>query len=236
MPDAPHPTERSPSEACLRLTRVRKGFTGPDGSRIEVVDVASLVLRPGEQAALRGSSGSGKTTLLHVIAGIVRPDEGEVLVAGRDVARMPEAERDRWRARHVGYVFQSFHLLPAFTALENVALAMRFAGRVDLARARALLERVGLGSRLEHRPGGLSIGQQQRVAVARALVNAPSLVLADEPTGNLDRAHADAALALIREVARENGAALLVVSHDERVVASFERILDVRELAAGVPA
>ncbi|MCC7012700.1 MAG: ABC transporter ATP-binding protein [Planctomycetes bacterium] len=215
----------------LVLRGVRKGFASPDGGRVEVVDVEALELAAGEQAALRGSSGTGKTTLLHMIAGLVRPDAGSIWVAGHDIARLSEVERDAWRARHIGYVFQSFHLLQAFTALENVALASMFAGRAQVERARELLERVGLGARLEYLPRKLSIGQQQRVAVARALVNRPSLVLADEPTGNLDRSNADAALALIREACRESGAALLVVSHDERIVERFERVLDLGHLA-----
>lgn len=218
------------AEAVLELVGVRKAFTAPDGGRVDVLDVPSFVVGAGEQVALRGQSGTGKTTLLHVIAGIVRPDAGVVKVAGRDIAPLSEAERDAWRAKHVGYVFQTFNLLQGFTALENVALASMFAGPAKVEHARELLERVGLGTRLEYTPRKLSIGQQQRVAVARALVNKPNLVLADEPTGNLDRANADAALALLRETCRENGAALLVVSHDERVVAKFERILDLAEL------
>lgn len=219
------------SANVLELRNVRKGFDAPDGSRVEVVDVPELDLAAGEQVALRGSSGSGKTTLLHLIAGIVRPDRGSITVAGRDIATMDEASRDRWRAAHVGYVFQSFHLLPAFTALENVALASMFAGRAQVERSRELLQSVGLGERLDYTPRKLSIGQQQRVAVARALVNRPQLVLADEPTGNLDRANADGALELIRNVCREQGASLLLVSHDERIVGQFERVLDLAQLA-----
>ncbi|MBM3991009.1 MAG: ABC transporter ATP-binding protein [Planctomycetes bacterium] len=214
----------------LELADVRKGYAAPDGARIEVLDVPELALAPGEQVALRGPSGTGKTTLLHVIAGIVRPDAGSVRVAGEDVARLDEAARDAWRARHVGYVFQTFNLLHGFSALENVALASMFAGPAKVGRARELLERVGLLGRLDYLPHKLSIGQQQRVAVARALVNAPQLVLADEPTGNLDRDNANAALALLRDTCRENDAALLVVSHDERVVERFERVLDLATL------
>jgi len=218
------------TKAVLELAGVRKGYVAPDGGRIEVLDVPQLALAAGEQVALRGASGTGKTTLLHVIAGIVRPDAGSVRVAGEDVARLDEAARDAWRAQHVGYVFQTFNLLQGFSALENVALASMFAGPAKVERARELLERVGLAGRLDYLPRKLSIGQQQRVAVARALVNSPQLVLADEPTGNLDRANAEAALALLRETCRENGAALLVVSHDERVVERFERVLDLAEL------
>ncbi len=218
------------TKAVLELAGVRKGYVSPDGGRIEVLDVPQLTLAAGEQVALRGASGTGKTTLLHVIAGIVRPDAGSVRVAGEDVARFDEAARDAWRAQHVGYVFQTFNLLQGFSALENVALASMFAGPAKVERARELLERVGLAGRLDYLPRKLSIGQQQRVAVARALVNSPQLVLADEPTGNLDRANAEAALALLRETCSESGAALLVVSHDERVVERFERVLDLAEL------
>jgi ABC-type lipoprotein export system ATPase subunit len=218
------------TKSVLELAGVRKGYVAPDGARIEVLDVPELALAAGEQVALRGASGTGKTTLLHVIAGIVRADAGSVRVAGEDLARLDEAARDMWRARHVGYVFQTFNLLQGFSALENVALASMFAGPAKVTRARELLARVGLAGRLDYLPRKLSIGQQQRVAVARALVNSPQLVLADEPTGNLDRANAEAALALLRDTCRENGAALLVVSHDERVVERFERVLDLPTL------
>lgn len=218
------------AEAVLSLRGVRKGFAAPDGSRVEVLDIPEFSLARGEQVALRGASGTGKTTLLHVIAGIVRADAGAVSVAGSDMATLDEATRDACRAKNVGYVFQTFNLLQAFSALENVALASMFAGDAKVERAKELLARVGMGERLDYLPRKLSIGQQQRVAVARALVNAPALVLADEPTGNLDRANADTALALLRETCRENGAALLVVSHDERVVQQFERVVDLAQL------
>ncbi len=218
------------AEAVLDLRGVRKGFAAPDGSRVEVLDIAEFSLARGEQVALRGASGTGKTTLLHVIAGIVRADVGTVKVADADMAGLDEAARDAWRAKHVGYVFQTFNLLQAFSALENVALASMFAGDAKVERAKQLLARVGMGERLDYLPRKLSIGQQQRVAVARALVNAPALVLADEPTGNLDRANADTALALLRDTWRESGAALLVVSHDERVVQQFERVIDLAQL------
>jgi putative ABC transport system ATP-binding protein len=225
------------NEPVLRLEAVKKAYNAPEGGRVEVLDVERFEVARGEQVALRGSSGSGKTTLLHIIAGLIKPDAGAVHVAGTDVARLGEAQRDHWRAKHVGYIYQSFHLLQGFTALENLALAMKFGGRVDLARAKSLLEQVGLGARLNYKPRQLSIGQQQRVAVARALANTPALVLADEPTGNLDREHADAALELILSLCKASGAALLLVSHDERVVARFPRVVDLatlnRRAAAG---
>ena len=163
------------------------------------------------------------------VAGIVAADAGRVEIAGTDLEGLSESARDRLRAENLGYIFQTFNLLQGFTAEENVRLGMAFGAGVDAARCRALLERVGLAPRLRHFPRQLSTGQQQRVAVARALANHPRLVLADEPTGNLDRRNSREALALIREVCREQGAALLVVSHDEDILRGFE---DVRDFAA----
>ena len=218
----------------LVLAQLQKSYAAPDGVRSTVLDIEGFRLAPGAQVALRGTSGSGKTTLLHVIAGILAPDTGQVLVDGTDMAALPESRRDRLRAAKIGYIFQTFNLLQGHTVLDNVLLGMVFGpAGADRARARTLLERVGLGDRLSHYPRQLSTGQQQRVAVARALANHPKLVLADEPTGNLDRAHAHGALTLIREVCRENDAALLLVSHDEQVLAEFETVIDLAELNRG---
>ena len=190
---------------------------------MEIVRVPAFALAAGEQLALRGESGSGKTTFLNLIAGILAADGGQVTIDGTNMTAQGEAQRDRLRAEKLGYIFQTFNLLQGFTVLENVVLGMSFGPRgADRAQARAMLERVGLGHRLNHFPRQLSTGQQQRVAVARALANRPRLVLADEPTGNLDRKHAGEALALIREVCREQGATLLLVSHDEEVLRQFE--------------
>jgi ABC-type lipoprotein export system ATPase subunit len=215
---------------ALVVERLKKAYVAPDGERVPVVDVLELRLAEGAQVALKGRSGSGKTTLLNLIAGVLRADEGRIVVAGEEITDLPEAGRDRVRAGRLGYVFQTFNLLQGLTALENVLLPMMLRGAPDRARAAALLERVGMKERLHYRPGQLSVGQQQRVAVARALANRPALVLADEPTGNLDEQHADEALKLLREVCRENDAALLVVSHDARVLGQFERVLDLKEL------
>ena len=214
----------------LEVTNLRKSFRGPDGADHRVVDVTAFSLEPRAQVALSGESGCGKTTFLNLIAGILQPDTGRVLLAGEDLTTLSEARRDRARARTIGYIFQSFHLLPGHTCLENVLLGMAFGPGEDRGRAAALLERVGLGQRLHHWPRQLSTGQQQRVAVARALANRPQLVLADEPTGNLDRANAREVLSLIRETCREAGAALLLVSHDPEALAGFEMVRDFREL------
>jgi putative ABC transport system ATP-binding protein len=213
----------------LQLDGLKKSYPLPAGGQHRVVDVAEFTLSAGEQLALRGESGSGKTTFLNLIAGILAPDSGRIALDGRDLATLGEAGRDRARSEAIGYIFQTFNLLQGHTVLENVELGMAFGRGVDRGRASTLLQRVGLGDKLGHFPRQLSTGQQQRVAVARALANKPKLVLADEPTGNLDRKNAREALALIREVCRENGAALLLVSHDEEVLKQFE---DVQDFAA----
>ena len=210
----------------LAVHDLSKVYALPGGGRHRVVDVVEFSLAAGAQVALRGESGSGKTTFLHLIAGILAADGGSITLAGREVATLGEAARDRLRAETIGYIFQTFNLLQGHTVLENVEFGMAFGRGVDRAHAEALLKRVGLGDKLGHFPRQLSTGQQQRVAVARALANRPKLVLADEPTGNLDARNAREALALIREVCRENGAALLLVSHDESVLATFESVQD----------
>lgn len=214
----------------LAVSQLTKSFLAPGGVRHLVVDVPSLTLEERSETALSGESGSGKTTLLHLIAGILKPDTGSITLAGTDLALLSEAERDRWRAMTIGYIFQTFNLLPAFTCLENVLLGMSFGPGADRDFAEALLRRVGMGDRLRHYPRQLSTGQQQRVAVARALANRPKLVLADEPTGNLDAVRAREALALIREACRENGAALLLVSHDRQVLGEFGTVLELARI------
>ena len=221
----------------LAVRQLSKSFPGPDGARVPVVSVAEFDLAAGEQLALRGESGSGKTTFLHLIAGILAADAGEVRIDGVGMTALGEPARDRLRAEKLGYIFQTFNLLQGFTALENVVLGMSFGPGPDPARAEALLRRVGLGDRLHHRPRQLSTGQQQRVAVARALANRPKLVLADEPTGNLDTVNAAEVLKLVRETCAENGAALLLVSHDRDVLAAFEHRASLAELnQAATPA
>jgi len=208
----------------LEITQLRKSFVTPDGDSHTVVDVASFRMAAAEQVAMSGESGSGKTTLLHLIAGILKPDSGSIVLAGQEMSALSEPARDRLRATTIGYIFQTFNLLQGYTCLENVLLGMSFGPGVNREFARALLTRVGLGKRLKHYPRQLSTGQQQRVAVARALANRPKLVLADEPTGNLDHKSATEALALIREACRENGAALLLVSHDRDVLGQFDTV------------
>jgi putative ABC transport system ATP-binding protein len=192
---------------------------------LPILGVKHFELRDAEQVVLVGSSGGGKTTLLNVISGITAPDSGSVTVDGVDIARLPEAARDRFRAERIGFVFQTFNLLAAFSALENVLLGMSFSRKkVDRKQARELLARVGLEQRLDHRPSQLSVGEQQRVAVARALANRPTLLLADEPTANVDTANQDLVLKLIRDACAERKVALLMVTHSPEVASRFDRV------------
>ena len=215
----------------LAVADLRKSYRSPEGETAVIVDIPAWSVAAGEQVALRGESGSGKTTFLHLLAGILAADAGRVMIDGAEMTALGEPQRDRLRAEKLGYIFQTFNLLQGYTVLENVVLGMAFGPHgTDRAHARGMLERVGLGHRLGHYPRQLSTGQQQRVAVARALVNRPKLVLADEPTGNLDRRHARESLALIREVCREHAAALLLVSHDEDGLREFDRVQDFKAI------
>jgi putative ABC transport system ATP-binding protein len=224
----------------LRLQDVKKSFREPGGELLPILDIERFEVGAGEQVVLVGRSGCGKTTLLHIIAGITRADQGVVEVDGVDISRLREAGRDHFRADKLGYVFQTFNLLTGFSALENVLLGMAFAtGRPDAARGRHLLERVGLGHRMTHRPSMLSVGEQQRVAVARALANRPKLLLADEPTANVDTRHQQQIVDLIRDTCHEENVALVLVTHTPDVAGQFDRVDNLEELnravADGVP-
>ena len=209
----------------LLVENVKKAYREPNGERLPILNVPRLELGSGEQVVIRGQSGGGKTTLLNVIAGLATPDEGRIVIQNTDVTQLPEAARDRFRARHIGFVFQTFNLLAGFTALENVLLGMTFTGqRNDPRRATELLGRVGLGHRLTHKSSALSVGEQQRVAVARALVNRPVLLLADEPTANIDPAHQQQVIDLLREVCRAENVAMLLVTHSSEVSGQFDRV------------
>jgi putative ABC transport system ATP-binding protein len=221
---------------ALGLINLVKRYVGPDGSIVPVIDVERFEVGDDEQVALIGSSGSGKTTLLHLIAGILAPDGGRIVFSSGpdnqvDITQLSEAQRDVFRGMYIGYIFQTHHLLPGFTALENVLLGMSFTGRPhDPAWARHLLGAVGLSDRLHYKPSRLSVGQQQRVAVARALANRPKVVLADEPTGALDPANAQQVLELIRNLCREVSASLLLVSHDMDIARQLPRQVVLAEL------
>jgi ABC-type lipoprotein export system ATPase subunit len=208
----------------LEIKNLKKTYQSPEGDSHLVVNVDHFSLAEGEALALAGESGSGKTTFLNLIAGILKADAGTIQLAGEEMESLSESARDLVRARSLGYIFQTFNLLQGYTALENVELGMMFGRGVDSAYAESLLERVGMKNRLQYLPKQMSVGQQQRVAVARALANHPKLVLADEPTGNLDHERAMESLALIRQICKENGAALLLVSHDREVLSKFSKV------------
>jgi putative ABC transport system ATP-binding protein len=220
----------------LTISKLRKQYVAPDGSSVPVIDIDTFAMEGGEQVALIGSSGCGKTTLLHLIAGILAPDSGQIIFqfgseAAQDMSQMSEVQRDVFRGRSIGYIFQTHHLLPGFTALDNVLLGMSFTGRAhDPVWARHLLGEVGLSDRLHYKPDKLSVGQQQRVAVARAMANRPRLVLADEPTGALDSRTAQQTLKLIRSLCGEVNASLLLVSHDLGIARQLPRVVSLAEI------
>lgn len=216
------------SEKGLTLRDVRKSFLTPAGAPLEVLRAVSFKVSAGEMLAVVGASGAGKTTLLHIIGGLEAADAGDVMLGSFNVTRARAKELSRFRNREVGFVFQFHHLLPDLTALENVAMPLLI-NRVSMheawKRARATLERVNLSDRAEHRTLELSGGEQGRVAVARALILKPRLVLADEPTGNLDKEAADEVGALLASFCREEGATLLVATHNERLAGVCDRVL-----------
>jgi lipoprotein-releasing system ATP-binding protein len=222
----------------IHLRDVVKSYRrGPEAVLACAVD--RLDVERGEQVALVGRSGTGKTTLLHILAGILRPDEGEVEVVGARVDRMGEAARDRHRGRHIGMVYQTFNLLQPFTALENVLLGALFgkgAGADARLRAEALLQQVGLADRMHHRPRELSVGQVQRVAICRALVNDPELVLMDEPLGNQDKATGGQVLDLLLQIAAHGGKTVVMVTHDPESAKRMQRTIDLATLRGGAAA
>jgi putative ABC transport system ATP-binding protein len=222
--DQSSPTRRL-DQPAVRIEGVDLSL-GSGAARVHILKQVSLQIARGEAAGLVGPSGSGKSTLLMVMAGLERPNEGRVVVAGEDLVRLDEDGLARFRGRAVGIVFQSFHLIPTMTALENVAVPLELAGREDaIARAASELTSVGLGERLGHYPAQLSGGEQQRVALARALAPDPALVLADEPTGNLDEATGKEIMDLLFAMRAERGSTLVIVTHDPALTRMCDRVI-----------
>jgi lipoprotein-releasing system ATP-binding protein len=216
----------------IEARAVRKTYPGGDGGVVRVLDGADLAVHPGEMVAIVGASGSGKSTFLHVLGGLERPDAGTVRLDGTDVADLDDDRLAALRNRTVGFVFQFHHLLREFSALENVMFPLRIAGQpVPTARERAmaLLERVGMEARAHHRPAELSGGEQQRAAVARALAAQPAVLLADEPSGNLDQANAERLHELFARLAGELGLGLVVVTHNMALAARADRVLTLED-------
>jgi putative ABC transport system ATP-binding protein len=214
----------------LEVRSLKKAFSMRDGTKLPVVDVPTFNLRTGQQLAIFGKSGSGKSTFLNLLAGILKANSGSIKIDNTDLTELPESGRDLIRSRVMGYVFQSFHLLQGCTALENVLVTMAVNGNANEDEAKELLSLVDMSERENSLPSQLSIGQQQRVGIARALANSPKLILADEPTGSLDPENASRSIELLKSLCKANGCALIVVSHDPNTINCFEHSMKWEDL------
>lgn len=223
-------------DALLVAHEVSKSYPSKQGEEpLRVLDKVNFEIHPGESVAVTGPSGSGKSTLLHVLGGLDRPDQGHITYAGQDLKQMNSEALAGWRNRHLGFVFQFHYLLPEFSALENVmmpALIQGLDNKETEVRAHAIMEQIGLAHRLHHRPSELSGGEQQRVAVARALMNKPSLLLADEPTGNLDEQNTRSLMDLLLVMCKSEGMALILVTHDMQLTPYCDRVFTLSKVSS----
>ncbi len=209
----------------LELINISKSFKNSEGESFPIIDIDKFSVEVGKQIVISGESGSGKSTLLGMISGILLPDSGEIIINGTDIVNLSEGKRDQFRAKNIGYIFQTFNLLQSFTVLENVMLGMMFAGKVEREKAILTLEKVGLSHRINNKPSELSVGEQQRTAIARAIVNSPKLLLADEPTANLDNKNGIIAIDMIKDLCFQHGITLILVTHQKEVIEKFEEVV-----------
>ncbi|MBX7046083.1 MAG: ABC transporter ATP-binding protein [Ignavibacteria bacterium] len=214
----------------LRISNLQKRFRNADGEVTEVINIPDFSLKENFRLAISGKSGSGKSTFLNLVSGIISADSGEIIFNDKKISSLSESKRDIFRSQNIGYIFQTFNLLQAFTAIENVMLGMMFAGKSDRKNAEALLNKVGLGKKINHKPAELSVGEQQRVAIARAVANSPKLILADEPTANLDARNGEIAIDLIKNICEENKISLMLVSHEADIINRFEHKINFEDI------
>ena len=206
----------------LTIQNLRKTFSNSENEKFDIINIPFFEMNNNEQIAIIGESGSGKSTFLNLISGIVSSESGEILFNGTNITKLTGSKMDKFRAKNFGYVFQTFNLLQGFTALENVMLGMMFCGKADKNRSLSALDKVGLSKRINNKPSELSVREQQRVAVARAIVNSPGMILADEPTANLDRKNSGTVIELIKELCSMEKIALILVSHESDITGKFK--------------
>lgn len=205
----------------LKVKNLKKSYLNSNREKFDIIDIREFDLDSGEQIALTGESGSGKSTFLNLLSGIVKADEGEIILNGTNITKLSESDRDLFRAKNTGYIFQTFNLLQGFTALENVMLGMMFSGNADKDKSISALESVGLSNRINNKPSELSVGEQQRVAIARAIVNSPKVIFADEPTANLDSKNSDSVINLIIDLCKQSKIGLILVSHEREIISKI---------------
>lgn len=218
----------------LLIKDLTKSFVNSQKEKSNIINIDNFEINAGQQIALNGESGSGKTTFLNLISGIINADSGNIIIKDTDITKLSESKTDRFRAKNIGYIFQTFNLLQGYTALENVMIGMMFSGSPDKNISIKALDTVGLSGKINNKPSELSIGEQQRVSVARAIVNSPGLILADEPTANLDRANSKTVINLIKDICSEKNISLLTVTHDPLILEQFESVIEFSEINSPV--